>query len=412
MNPDTLSVSSNGKCQERLIGLPALMKMAVSDQDLTPVGAALLERARLDVNDANALMDLSTVLQLRGERDVALAVQGEALKMQRIYRYGGDGEVGIRVLVIMGPGDLMANMPIEFLVEGSDVALFLLYIEQGEELPPELPPHDLLFVALAESDRNHQLLQQLQSQLQGWSRPVINAPHRIIHLSRDGASALLQGLPGVLMPLTVRMNRRELERLGGGELPITHILADGRFPVILRPVDSHAGHGLAKVDDSTGVLEYLSAAPEEEFYISRFVDYSSRDGMFRKCRVALIQGRSYVGHMAVSARWMVHYLNADMLENAANRDEEERFMAGFDEEFARRHARAFQAITDTVGLDYLGIDCAETAEGDLLIFEIDNSMVVHAMDPVELFPYKQPAMRKLFGAFRQLLVSRMNGGRQ
>jgi hypothetical protein len=31
-------------------------------------------------------------------------------------------------------------------------------------------------------------------------------------------------------------------------------------------------------------------------------------------------------------------------------------------------------------------------------------MTVHAMDPVDLFPYKQPQMRKVFGAFRQMLM--------
>ena len=410
MNPDLLR-TDDGRHQ-RIIGLPTLMKMAVSDQDLTPVGAALLERAQQDPHDANALMDLSIVLQLRGERDVALAVQGEALQMQRLYRYGGNEVVGIRVLVLMGGGDLMANMPIEFLVEDSDVALFLLYILPGEKLPQELPQHDILVVALAESDQNHQLLLQLNSQLEGWPRPVINPPHRIIHLSRDGASALLQGLPGVLMPLTVRMNRHDLESLCRGEFPITRVLADGAFPVILRPVDSHAGHGLAKLDTPAAITGYLADASEDDFYISRFVDYSGPDKMFRKCRVALIQGRSYVGHMAVSARWMVHYLNADMLENASNRMEEERFMACFDDEFALRHAEAFQAITQRVGLEYLGIDCAETKDGELLIFEIDNSMVVHAMDPVEVFPYKQPAMCKLFGAFRQMLIDRMTGANQ
>ena len=407
MNPDLLRTDDGRHL--RLIGLPTLMKMAVSDQDLTPMGATLLERAQQDPQDANALMDLSIVLQLRGERDVALAVQGEALKMQRLYRYGGNEVVEIRVLVLMGGGDLMANMPIEFLVENSDVELLLLYILPGEKLPAELPLHDILFVALVESDQNHELLLQLHAQLEGWPRPVINPPHRIIHLSRDGASALLQGLPGVLMPFTVRISRHDLERLSRGEFLLTDILSDGVFPVILRPVDSHAGHGLAKLDTPAAITGYLSGASEEEFYISRFVDYSSPDKMFRKCRVALIQGRSYVGHMAVSARWMVHYLNADMLESASNRMEEERFMAGFDNEFALRHAQAFQAITQRVGLEYLGIDCAETTAGELLIFEIDNSMVVHAMDPVEVFPYKQPAMCKLFGAFRQMLVDRMAG---
>jgi uncharacterized Rmd1/YagE family protein len=56
-----------------------------------------------------------------------------------------------------------------------------------------------------------------------------------------------------------------------------------------------------------------------------------------------------------------------------------------------------------VGLAYFGIDCGETPEGKLLIFEVDVAMIVHAMDPPDLFPYKQPQMRKVFDAFRALL---------
>jgi len=36
-------------------------------------------------------------------------------------------------------------------------------------------------------------------------------------------------------------------------------------------------------------------------------------------------------------------------------------------------------------------------------FEIDNAMVVHAMDPVDMYPYKKPTMQKVFNAFRQML---------
>ena len=78
-------------------------------------------------------------------------------------------------------------------------------------------------------------------------------------------------------------------------------------------------------------------------------------------------------------------------------------MAGFDAGFAARHAAALAGIQACIGLDYLGIDCAETADGRLLVFEIDHAMVVHAMDPVEVYPYKQAAMRRLFTAFRAML---------
>ena len=120
--------------------------------------------------------------------------------------------------------------------------------------------------------------------------------------------------------------------------------------------------------------------------------------------MVLIDGKPYAGHMAISSRWMIHYLNAAMLDNAANRAEEERFMTGFDEAFARRNVAALQAIAERSALDYLIIDCAETRDGALLVFEIDSSAVVHAMDPVDIFPYKQPQMRTVFAAFHELLA--------
>ena len=74
-------------------------------------------------------------------------------------------------------------------------------------------------------------------------------------------------------------------------------------------------------------------------------------------------------------------------------------METFDEGFAARHAAAFADLTATFGLDYFGIDCAETQDGRLVVFEADVAMIVHAMDSAELYPYKKPAMAKLFEGF-------------
>ncbi len=173
-----------------------------------------------------------------------------------------------------------------------------------------------------------------------------------------------------------------------------------------RPIGSlHAGQGLDKLCETRRrrCWSICGRGPEPEFYVARFVDYRGADGLFRKYRIVLIDGRPYACHMGVSAHWMIHYLNAGMRESAAKRAEEARFMAEFDRDFARRHARAFEALAKRVGLEYFGIDCGETPEGELLIFEADVAMIVHDMDPVDLFPYKQPQMRKVFDAFRAML---------
>jgi glutathione synthase/RimK-type ligase-like ATP-grasp enzyme len=175
------------------------------------------------------------------------------------------------------------------------------------------------------------------------------------------------------------------------------------FPIIVRPIESHAGTGLEKLDQAGGLTTYLAGQADEAFYISPFVDYASPDGLFRKQRIALIRGRPFVCHLAVSAHWMVHYLNAAMLDDAENRAFEARFMQSFDQDFAVRHRAAFAALHARIGLDYFAIDCAETQDGRLLLFEADVAMIVHDMDPPDLFPYKKPQMRKVFDAFQTML---------
>ena len=420
MNPEfSAARHANDTEQEPLIGLAKLMRMAFSGVDLAPLGAQLIARAEAGSGsgDANAMMDLSTVLQLRGDRDLALVIQAQALELQQIYSPPtAAGQDAIKVLALMGPGDLMSNTPLEFLLENSDVALDLLYVSPHLPLPPALPEHDVLFVAIGESDENLPLLQELDSAVKSWPRPALNMPSRIASLSRDSACALLKSAPGVVMPDTARISRQTLEQISREELPVAAVLADGpvlvdeKNPLIVRPVDSHAGKGLAKLDNPAAIADYLQTMPQDEFYISRFVDYRGEDGQFRKCRIVLIEGRPFVCHMAISSHWMIHYLNAGMAESAEKRAEEERFMADFDATFALRHQDAFRAIYERMGLDYLGIDCGETADGSLLIFEVDSNMIVHAIDPVDIFPYKQPQMRKVFGAFREMLSNAMKRG--
>jgi glutathione synthase/RimK-type ligase-like ATP-grasp enzyme len=320
-----------------------------------------------------------------------------------------DKPVNLRLLALMAQGDLMVNTPLEFLLENSDVSLDVLYIAPNLPLPA-LPEHDVLFVAIGYSDATVPLLNEIAVATKAWPRPVLNQPDHIAALARDRACARLQSVPGIEMPQTARVERLQMAAIGQGALPVAEVLSDGAFPLIVRPVDSHAGRGLQKIDTAADLAGYLQVLPQDAFYISRFVDYRSPDGQFRKYRIVLIEGRPYVCHMAISGHWMIHYLNAGMTESAAKRAEEARFMEHFDAEFAQRHAGAFRAIYERMGLDYLGIDCGETPDGRLLIFEADSNMIVHAVDPVDVFPYKQPQMQRVFAAFRAMLQNAMMRG--
>jgi hypothetical protein len=110
--------------------------------------------------------------------------------------------------------------------------------------------------------------------------------------------------------------------------------------------------------------------------------------------------------MAIADRWDIWYLNAGMYHSEEKRLEEAGFMRNFDVGFAFRHRRALAALAERVGLDYFTVDCAENNNDELLIFEADNTAVVHNMDSPELFPYKSPQMHKVFDAFAAMLAGR------
>ena len=151
---------------------------------------------------------------------------------------------------------------------------------------------------------------------------------------------------------------------------------------------------------------YLDRHPEREFFISRFVDYSSADGLFRKYRIVVLNGKTYPCHMAIADQWDIWYLNAGMSFSESKRAEEAAFMQTFDDGFAARHGAALSRMIGRVGLDYFLVDCAENQNGELLIFEADNTAVVHNMDSPELFPYKPPQMLRIFKAFATMLADR------
>ncbi len=388
-----------------LIGNSKLATMALRGADLAPIWNALVKRVEINSQDAAAFFDLATIAYIKGRPEDRAVLRKRAFELSRIFRLPAAHETadGVKALVFMSAGNYLANMPIEFFLDGSDISLDIVFVAPDLPLPQPLPEHDVAFVAVAESDENQPILRKLTELLRCWPRPVINRPERIAPLTRDGTWSLLKAAPGLTVPINVRIERVTLERLGSNELRIETFLEGSAFPIIARPLDSHLGEGLCKLDNIAAIRSYLLERPESEFCIAPFIDYRQCDGLYRKYRVALIDRHPYAVHMAVSRHWMINYVNADMNKSPEKRAEEARFMADFNHDFAVRHADALRAIADRAGLEYLPFDCGETDDGKLLLFELGTNMIVHSMDSPDVFPYKRPQMEKVFGAFQAML---------
>ncbi len=385
-------------------GTAVFTRLAFKGIDLNPYWRELVSKITDDAAGAGIGMDLSIISQLMGDQPTGLAIQRDSLRYQRLFRSPcATASPKLRVLALAAEMDIGGNTPVEFLLEGSDIELIWLYIVPGTPIPAPIPDHDVAIVVVPDDSRTQTTLTELNALVVRWPRPILNLPGHIGELDRHRLCRLLGSVPGLEIPLTAKVSRQWLLELSAAPPKLTEELEDGTFPVILRPIGSHAGLGLAKIDGAGGIREYLNGRPEVTFFISRFVDYSSDDGLFRKYRLVLVDGKAYACHMAIAEQWKIWYLNADMVLNPANRAEEAHFMAMFDDEFAMRHAVALSEMANRIGVEYCTIDCAETKDGRLLIFEADNTAIVHDMDDATTFPYKPPQMRKIFDAFVAML---------
>jgi hypothetical protein len=405
MDRDTAAVELARYPSAERIGFARLTRMAFEGGDLRPLRDQLVGRLANGMASAGEGLDLSLIAQLLGDRQAGMAIQAEVLAFHQLYRSPCSSEKPkLRVLALAAAIDMGGNTPIEFLLENSGIELQTLYVVSGVDLPMPLPEHDVAIVVASDSEECIEALRKIDAMAPRWPRPLLNPPRCVRHLDRDKLHGLLCGVSGLEIPATLCVTRAELSSIARSQADISSVATELRFPIIARPRGSHAGAGLVRLDDPAAIARYLDERSEQAFFVSRFVDYSSADGLFRKCRIVFIDGNPYACHMAIADRWDIWYLNAGMAFSAEKRGEEERFMRDFDADFALRHKSALAAVASCVGLDYFTIDCAESKNGELLIFEADNTAVVHNMDSPDVFPYKPPQMRKIFDAFAAMLV--------
>jgi hypothetical protein len=395
------------------IGLAKLAKLAFDGADLRPIWAEASARMLNEKADPGEGLDLSLIAQLLGHKETGLAIQREILASHRLFRLSRQAKPPqMRVLALAAATDMGSNTPIEFLLEEFAIELMVLYVVKGAKLPVPLPAHDIAIVIASDSEDCRDALRTIEAARPRWPAPLLNPPERIGNLDRDKLYRVLGGIEGLVIPATIPCSRAELSQALRPVKALPEIVSDLAFPLIVRPRGSHAGVGLAKIDGVPAMQRYLDESSAQEFFVAPFIDYASEDGLFRKYRVVFVDHKPYACHMAVTGRWDIWYLNAGMSEDAGKQLEEATFMSTFDIGFGRRHHGALAAMAERVGLDYFIVDCAETRDGSLLIFEADNTAVVHNMDPPAVFPYKPPQMRKIFEAFISMLERRVAQARE
>jgi glutathione synthase/RimK-type ligase-like ATP-grasp enzyme len=298
------------------------------------------------------------------------------------------------VLALVAPG--LANTPVEHLVAASSHAVGMVLVLPGlrYDAAQLAARGDLILNLISDADVGRRVLPHAAALADRIGRPTINHPAKIRPTDRETIARRLAGLPGCRMPETVRWTRAALAQ---------PVAVSPESPWLIRPVGDHGGARLERITTPHEIADFVGATAGDAFYLTRFVDYRSADGHYRKYRLIFLGDAILPYHLAIGDHWKVHYFRTPMDQHDWMRREEEAFLADHMQVFGPAHVAILAAIRDALDLEFFGIDCGIDRDGALVLFEANASMLIHANDSRELFPYKQASFERIRRAFDRLI---------
>jgi Flp pilus assembly protein TadD len=372
------------------------------------MGNALVENGELDAAEAmyfaglrvqpeypNLHFALSLLYRLKDDGDSALKHQQLAFVKPIISAapyYGSAAPLDV-LLILAAHGGNMVTHPF---FDRRVVRLYTI-VAEGYQAAMTLPPHHVVFNGVGDADRATAPLEIARAIVQQSGKPVINDPAAVLKTSRAEVTSRLAGVPGVITPDTVILPR--------AEVTVEELARRGfSFPLLLRSPGHHTGNHFEWVESPADLARVRDDLPGNELLVIAYIDGRGADGMYRKYRVLFIGGKLYPLHLAISARWKVHYFSADMFDRPEHRAEEERFLADVEGTLGASGMRALETIAATLELDYGGIDFGRDAAGNILVYEANATMAVFPAPPADYFAYRRAPIERVFDAVRQLVV--------
>lgn len=312
----------------------------------------------------------------------------------------------LRVGILTAPG--FVNTPTEFLVDRTGRLVDTIPLLDGVPYPLAqiARSYDVFFNAIADADGAASAMRLADGLLADLPVPVLNRPAEAAGTTRDRIAARLADIPEAVVPATRRVRRQVLLR---GEAAA--LLEEVGFPLLSRPIGSHGGDDVRKAEDADALRRHAEDEGTDELYLTRFVEYASADGVYRKYRVVFVGGVMFPYHLSVSAGWLNHYFRSDMSRSEQHRVEEAAFLDEPERHLGPLAFAALRRIAARIDLDYFGVDFAVHRDGRLVLFECNPVMLI--MTPqTEVFRYRHEAALRIRTAFSDLLQRRAAQGRR
>jgi tetratricopeptide (TPR) repeat protein len=377
---------------------------ALFELDHVEAALACFEQALLlNPYDADSSYWIGGIKQRLGDDEAAYAAYARAAQIQPLIRRSAiKSPADFRVLALYAP--FGGNTPTEYLFKHAayDTDTLALFEQNHYDADSFSQGVDVVVNLLSDVDQAARILPLAADLVERLGKPVVNDPRKILRTTRDSTAELLTGIAGCRIPTILRQPQ-------GSTLSVDDIRA--AFPtassILARPVGTHGGDDFDKIDGAADLAAYLAGPATTDRYFIEYADYGSADGHFRKYRFIFVHGEVLPYHLAIGNDWKVHHVNTDMANQEWMQREEAVFLNDPTQVFNPGHYQALREIQQRIGLDYFGIDCSIDTNGELLVFEVNASMLVH--DDNAEFPYKDPAVRRIKAAFDAMLAKFARG---
>ena len=91
-------------------------------------------------------------------------------------------------------------------------------------------------------------------------------------------------------------------------------------------------------------------------------------------------------------------------QHATVRAEEAAFLHDMDAALGAAAVATLERVAASLGLDYAGMDFAIGADGRVLLFEANATMVINPPEPDPIWDYRRPAIERALAAARALIT--------
>jgi tetratricopeptide (TPR) repeat protein/glutathione synthase/RimK-type ligase-like ATP-grasp enzyme len=351
----------------------------------------------LDPRDADSLYWIGGIRQRMGDVEAAETAYAQAAHIQPLIRRPArKSPADFRVLALYAP--FAGNTPTEYLFGDCDYDTDTLALLARSEIDVDHLNPDVQVVVnlISDADQADAVLPMAADLVGRLGKPVVNDPARIRRTTRDATANLLTGIPGCRIPRVLR--QKADADFSAAALQEALALASS---ILVRPAGTHGGDDFQRIEDPSALAALLAACPGTDRYLIEYIDYQSADGYFRKYRFIFVDGEILPYHLAIGNGWKVHHVNTDMADQPWMQREEEAFLTDPASVFDAGNYLVLRAIRERIGLEYFGIDCGLDRCGNLVVFEVNASMLVHQHN--EGFPYKTPFVRRIKQAFDRML---------